>query len=314
MGLPTSQSTVELPALPRLTTTVPREYVHRASFAEVFLTGCTAQDDLRFSLTGQWPRAHTLFTSPGGGSHDPLLTAETFRQAGMFLAHAELGVPLHHRFVLGNLNYTTALQNLRIALSPTDFDLEAKCTEVTWRRGMASWLQLELSIRRQGNVVAHGSGSFGVIQQGVYRRLRAARKPWSGPAFDIRADRAPLPPASVGRGSTADVVLSATDSPTSWLLTPRLDHPILFDHADDHLPGMVLLEGARQAASALVAPRTMTPASASSSFRRYVELDRPCWIDITRVSPESGGMMTVEVTGRQDDETVFTSTITGPVG
>lgn len=313
MGLDTTQRGVELPALPRLTTTVPKEYVHRASLAEVFLTGCTERDDQRFSLTGQWPRAHTLFNGTDGNRHDPLQVAETFRQAGMFLAHAELGVPLSHRFVLWNLSYTTYLPELRITSSPTDFQLDARATEITWRRGMAGWLRLELSIRRDGILVANGAGSFSSIPPAVYTRLRSNHQAWSGAPFDLRGDRAPLAPVTVGRTARTDVVLSATDSPTRWLLTPDLDHPIFFDHTDDHLPGMVLLEGARQAASTLVAPHRMVPANASTDFFRYAELDRPCWIEIARVSPESNGLMTVEVVAEQDGERVFSSTITGPV-
>jgi hypothetical protein len=97
------------------------------------------------------------------------------------------------------------------------------------------------------------------------------------------------------------------------MLTPNLNHPILFDHSADHVPGMVLMEGARQAASALVGPQSFIPVSAANTFWRYVELDRPCWIDITHVTSEGGNTMTVEVTGRQDGQGAFSSTLTGTV-
>ncbi|WRZ95672.1 hypothetical protein OHB54_45785 [Streptomyces sp. NBC_01007] len=122
-----------------------------------------------------------------------------------------------------------------------------------------------------------------------------------------------MPPALVGRTRPADVVLTATSNPTRWLLTPDLNHPILFDHHNDHLPGMVLLEGARQAATAHLAPHTLIPANASTTFIRYAELDRPCWIDITHTTPETNGTTTIEITATQDTEPVFTTTITGPL-
>ena len=312
MGRGTTPQGVGLSALPLLTTTVPKEYVHRACLAEVFLTGCTADGPENFSLTGQWPRAHTLFTSADGSSHDPLQVAETFRQAGMFLAHAELGVPLGHRFVMWDLTYTTSPENLGITLAPTDFRLDARCTEITWRRGVAGSLRLDLSIHRDGALVAHGAGSFSTIPQAVYKRLRANRTPWSGAPFAIAESRSPLAPSAVGRVSTKDVVLSATQTPDRWLLTPDVTHPIFFDHANDHLPGMVLLEGARQAACAALAPQQVKPTNASTQFFRYAELDRPCSVEVTRITPESAGIVTVEVTGRQDEETVFVSTLTGP--
>ncbi|MEU4168917.1 AfsA-related hotdog domain-containing protein, partial [Streptomyces sp. NPDC026665] len=107
MNLITAESSPQTTALPRLTTTVPKEYVHRASLAEVFLTSCTAHGDLTYTLTGQWPRAHPYFTTPDGTRHDPLQVAETFRQAGMTIAHTALDVPLGHHFILWSLSHTT---------------------------------------------------------------------------------------------------------------------------------------------------------------------------------------------------------------
>ena len=315
MSLSASEIGVGLPALPRLTTTVPKEYVHRASLAEVFLSGCTAQDGgQRFSLTGQWPRAHTFFNSADGSSHDPLQAAETFRQAGMFVTHAEHEVPLGHHFVLWSLSCHTDLDQLRIASRPTDFDLDVSCPDSAPRgRASARRMGIGFALRRDGRPVAHGDGLYSVVTPAVYARLRAnrpERQPVSGgPAVAA----GPMPPAAVGRTSPADVVLTPTDAPDRWLLTPDLDHPILFDHGGDHLPGMVLLEAARQAACARLAPRALIPASTSTTFNRYVELDSPCWVDVTGVTPGSDDTVTVEVVGRQDGETVFTSTVRGPV-
>ncbi|MFG2941255.1 ScbA/BarX family gamma-butyrolactone biosynthesis protein [Streptomyces sp. NPDC048282] len=315
MSLSASEIGVGLPALPRLTTTVPKEYVHRASLAEVFLSGCTAQDGgQRFSLTGQWPRAHTFFNSADGSSHDPLQAAETFRQAGMFVTHAEHEVPLGHHFVLWSLSCHADLDQLRIDSRPTDFDLDVTCPDSAPRgRASARRMDIGFALRRDGRPVAHGDGLYSVVTPAVYARLRAGRperQPVSGgPAVTA----GPMPPAAVGRTSPADVVLTPTDAPDRWLLTPDLDHPILFDHDGDHLPGMVLLEAARQAACARLAPRALIPASTSTTFNRYVELDSPCWVDVTGVTPGSDDTVTVEVVGRQDGETVFTSTVRGPL-
>ncbi|MEU2336708.1 ScbA/BarX family gamma-butyrolactone biosynthesis protein [Streptomyces sp. NPDC013172] len=315
MSLSASEIGVGLPALPRLTTTVPKEYVHRASLAEVFLSGCTAQDEgVRFSLTGQWPRAHTFFNSADGSSHDPLQAAETFRQAGMFVTHAEHGVPLGHHFVLWSLSCHTDLEQLRISSRPTDFDLEVTCPDAA-PRGRASGrrMGIRFALHRDGRPVAHGDGLYSIVSPSVYARLRANRPDGGGTSEDTVAAADRMAPSVVGRTSPADVVLTQTGEPDRWLLTPDLGHPILFDHGGDHLPGMVLLEGARQAACARLAPRTLIPASTSTEFHRYVELDSPCWIDVTSVTSRGDGTATVTVVGRQDGETVFASTVSGPV-
>ncbi|WP_240362091.1 AfsA-related hotdog domain-containing protein [Streptomyces sp. RLB1-9] len=52
----------------------------------------TNDGNTHYTLTAQWPRAHTFFTTPDGTHHHPLQAAETIRQTGIYLAHAELGI------------------------------------------------------------------------------------------------------------------------------------------------------------------------------------------------------------------------------
>lgn len=148
--------------LPQLTTTVPREYVHRSSLAEVFLTGCTKIDDNVFSLTGQWPRAHTFFTSADGTSHDPVQAGETIRQVGLFLCHAEYGVPLGHNVLLWTLGFESDLSQLHIGSSPTELELIATCTDFAWKGNRFSGF-LRVTIRRNGEVAASGTALFSCV-------------------------------------------------------------------------------------------------------------------------------------------------------
>ncbi|MFD5452073.1 ScbA/BarX family gamma-butyrolactone biosynthesis protein [Streptomyces sp. NPDC127100] len=311
MSLHTAAHDTALPALPRLTTTVPKEYVHRASLAEVFLTGCTAQGNDQFSLTGQWPRTHALFNSPDGKSHDPLQVAETFRQAGMFLAHAELGVPLGQRFIMWNLTYTTNPHHLTITNHPTDFDLHAHCTDITRRRGTATRMHMQLTIHRAGHLLAHGNGTFSAIPPAVYQRLRNHHTPPTTP-YNPTTHRNPLPPTTIGRTTTTDVLLTPTTTPHRYLLTPDHNHPILFDHTDDHLPGMVLLQAARQAANTTT-PHTLTPTHATTHFHHYSEHNQPTYIDITHTTTHPNNTTTIHITGHQNNNTIFNTTINGPI-
>ncbi|WP_033324703.1 ScbA/BarX family gamma-butyrolactone biosynthesis protein [Streptomyces yerevanensis] len=301
---------VPAPAVPGLTTTVPKEYVHRASLAEVFLTRCARQSENHFSLSGQWPRAHTFFQAADGSRHDPLLTAETFRQAGLFLAHAELGVPLGYHFVMWDLWFSTELDQLHIGSTPTDIELSAVCTDITFRGGRATGFRMELSIRRGGTVVAVGGGRFTCISPAVYRRLRGSRL-----GCDLSSRRGlprpTMPPATVGRDRPEDVVLSPTEQPNRWLLKPDPDHPVLFDHEGDHYPGMVLLEAARQATCGLMRPYTITPSAISTVFHRYAEFDEACIIEATPTASQERDLAAIEVTGHQDGRQVFTSLLTG---
>ncbi|MFI1734578.1 ScbA/BarX family gamma-butyrolactone biosynthesis protein [Streptomyces acidicola] len=292
----------------KLTTTVPRELVHRAAVAEVMLTDWKRLDDTHFDMTAQWPRGHSFFTPVEGVHHDPLIAAETIRQIGALLAHAEFGVPFGHQFLLEELSLTVHPEQLRIAQTPAALDLEVLCKEVKRRGNRLTGMCYETRVLREGRLAASGRFSFGCIAPAVYRRLRPERvfAPGHGPI----PLTAPVAPQSVGRTSPADVVLSPTAEPNHWQLRVDTRHPVLFDHQVDHVPGMVLLEAARQGATAVLGGSSILPLGIECEFRKYAELDRPCLIDALRLPKAPYAPDTVLVTGHQDGQIVFSATVT----
>ncbi|MWA07957.1 hypothetical protein E5671_01805 [Streptomyces sp. BA2] len=289
--------------LPRLTTTVPKEYVHRASLAEVFLTSCENSGGHIFSLTGQWPRAHTFFNSPDGRSHDHLQAVETVRQIGLYLAHTEFGVPLGNHFVMRDISATTYPEHMGIGHTPSDLKIETIWTSE--RRDLLSGVNV--TIRRGDHVVAVGEGHFTCVSPAAYRRLR-------GTAAEAAIDYRPTGqvPADFGRTLPNDLVLAPTDQPTIWRLNPDPTHPVMFDHGGDHIPGMVLLEAARQGACALLGPgTTMVPTQTVNRFQRYVEFGTPCWIEAVPLPVQQPGMFSVVVTGHQDGHQAFSTELSG---
>jgi hypothetical protein len=107
-----------------------------------------------------------------------------------------------------------------------------------------------------------------------------------------------------------DVVLSPVGEPDRWQLRVDTRHPVLFDHMVDHVPGMLLLEAARQAAAATLGHACL-PLAVASEFLRYVELDAPCAIEACLVAGTGEeGARTVLVTGRQGGATVCRCTVT----
>jgi hypothetical protein len=293
--------------LPSLTTTVPRELVHRASVAEVMLTGWERRDDSRFTVTGQWPRLHGFFTSVEG-LHDPLIVAETVRQAGILLAHAEFGVPLDHHFLMWDLSIEVRPPHLVIGHVPASLGIDVACTDVKRRRQNLTGAHYEMVIRRDGQVAATARTTFTCTSPAVYQRLRGF--PATGGARQPLPLRAPTAPHTVGRVSPTDVVLSPAEEANRWWLRADTRHPVLFDHPVDHVPGMVLLEAARQATAAYL-DRPCVPLGVASEFKRYAELDAPCLIQACHApGPVCGAPETVVVTGCQEGEMVFRSTVT----
>ncbi|MFD7898163.1 ScbA/BarX family gamma-butyrolactone biosynthesis protein [Streptomyces sp. NPDC059743] len=297
------------PVAPQLTTTVPREYVHRAAMAEVLLTGWRRMDERRFSVTGQWPRLHGFFSAVDG-LHDPLLAAETIRQVGSLLAHAEFGTPLGHHFLLRDLSLTVEPRHLAIGGVPAGLDLDVFCPQIRTRGGELAGLRYEAVVRRDGQTVATGGASFVCAAPAVYRRLRGERAARS----DVRRPplTAPVPPSSVGRSAAYDVVLSPTGEEHIWRLRVDTGHPVLFDHPVDHIPGMVLLEAARQAANSVLRGGACVLTGFTAEFPRFAELDLECLIELRRLPEQFHGLSSVLVTGRQEGEPVFTCVVSAP--
>jgi hypothetical protein len=293
-------------AFQSLTSTVPKELVHRASVAEVMLTDWARSGDHHFALAAQWPRGHSFFTNVDG-CHDPLIAAETIRQAGLLLAHAEYGIPFGHRFLVSDLGVAVRPAHLRVDKAPASLELDVRCRDVKERRGEVTGFGIEVEIHRDGGLVATGGGTLTCIAPRVYQRLRGARGPDRAPVLPLTA---PEPPQTVGRMSPMDVVLSPVGEPDRWQLRVDTRHPVLFDHTVDHVPGMLLLEAARQAATATLGHACL-PLSVAGEFLQYVELDAPCTIGARLAAgTDEEGARTVLVTGRQDGASVFRCTVT----
>jgi hypothetical protein len=293
---------------PSLTTTVPKEFVHRAAVAEVMLTSWKRQDDTHFTVTAQWPRSHSFFTPSEGGLHDPLIVAETVRQVGALLAHAEYGVPLGRHFLMWALDIAVEPGGLLVGDAPASLELVVTATDVKCRGNSLVQFGYEATILRDGVPAARGAASFSTATPAVYSRLRGRQDLTRIRALPLTA---PASPQSVGRISPVDVVLSPADEPHRWQLRVDTRHPVLFDHPVDHVPGMVLVEAARQAAVAVL-ERSSTPLlRMSSSFKRYVELDEPCLIEATQLGCSAEGTTeSVRVTGRQNGTEVFECLVT----
>lgn len=292
-----------------LTMTVPKELVHRSTVAEVMLTDWNRVDDTHFVMSAEWPRGHSFFTPVADGYHDPLIGCETVRQIGILLGHAEFGVPFGHQFLVWDLDLAVRPQHLRVGCGPASLSIDVHCTEINRRGRNLSGLRFEAVFHRDGNIVATGGGSFSCMAPAVYRRVRGEHIP--GGNRDQLPLISPAAPQSVGRTSPMDVVLSPTNEQNRWQLLPDTRHPVLFEHAVDHVPGMVLVEAARQATAAALGRPSYLPLAIANEFKRYVELDSPCMIEASPLpGTSSEGERSVLVTAHQGGSLVFNSTVT----
>ncbi|TDT23050.1 A-factor biosynthesis hotdog protein [Streptomyces sp. BK208] len=295
-------------AAPTLTTTVAREFVHRAAFAEVFLTGWRATGQDTFTVTAQWPRSHSFYTSEHG-VHDPMLMAETVRQTFPLLAHAAYGMPFGYQLSWSHFQLTLNPQAMRIERTPAEIELRVRCSDIRYQRGLPASMSMDIEALRDGATLAVAGTRFGCHSPKIYERLRAGRAGVSEVFAGAPRPTDPAPCAAVGRTRREDVVLSPSGTPRRWQLRLDTDHPVLFDHAVDHAPGMVLLEAVRQAATAASAgfgPGILT--ALDIVFHRYVEFGSPCWLethDETLIS--AGARSRTRISAHQDGTPVFTA-------
>jgi hypothetical protein len=301
----------EPPDAPGVPETIPvtKELAHRTTEADVFPVRWRRISETRFRFTAHWPAAHAFFGPVDDRHQDPMVVGETLRQASMVLAHAEFGAPADTHFVMWDLTVHTDPSALLLSDAAEPVDVDVVCSEIRRRgRGLHS-MRTTMEFHRAGRFVARGTGSTGCTSPLAYRRLRARQLAEVGTPVPLLPG---ISPALAGRSRAEDVVLAPADRPGVWRLRVDTGHPVLFPRPNDHVPGMVLFEAARQAATAASGRHPFLPRSMTADFSRYAELHSPCWIEteILDEDPQDSRETTVRVSGRQDGESVFSATLT----
>jgi 2-oxo-3-(phosphooxy)propyl 3-oxoalkanoate synthase len=273
------------------TRTIDRTLVHREALGEVFVTGSYRTDGDTYQATAQLPRSHAYF-----GDHlirpsryDPLLLLESCRQTALAGAHLHYGVPSDHKFVLTRLALqVTAPEALEIGETPGVLDMRVTTPDLRMRDGRVTGFDSTMSLAIDGQEIGRADVGLRFKSPSAYKKLRLdgrdGQPPPSSSAHEPEPPGLPLYPAYVGRTDPANVLLLGAqitgDQQASALLRIPGKHPSLFDHAQDHLPGMLLAEGARQLAVHLVLEKyglsvaKMILTSIDATFSRFGELDQ----------------------------------------
>jgi 2-oxo-3-(phosphooxy)propyl 3-oxoalkanoate synthase len=295
--------------------TAPRDLVHRRSIGEVLLTDEWRRLGLHhFKVGAQWPRGHGFYTPIDGRWHDPLLAAESIRQASSLVSHVFYDLPPDHPTLMTGLSITLSPDALCLDGRPVDVELTIFCTDVTLRRQQLAGMVMDVELARGEEHLGHGRMALSCMPHSVYRRLRGAHSevPDSLPEQPV-----PLPPHVVGRALASDVVLGrplsgsgeANAAEEVWPLHVNWAHPTLFDHPTDHVPGMLLLESSRQAAQRLLGPGAVLVTTMVNHFYRYVEFAMPCLVR-ARLSKSAQGIHEVRVVAEQNGDVVYECVLT----
>ncbi|GAA0598558.1 hypothetical protein HPO96_21265 [Kribbella sandramycini] len=279
--------------------------VRKEKSDEALVLDWRALPDLVQQVTVRWPQQHSFYTE--GDRYTPLLFTETLRQALALLSHDVHEIPLGHR--LGWERIRSWINAKALAVGDADVvTLQVSHPSVTRRRLGSTYLVSRIDALI-GNLHAGGAEvHYSAHPPAIYNRLR-------GPYADAkdafqRAIPVPaaVPAALVGRGDTGNVVLSPTEDAHTWQLRVDTTHRVLFDHPHDHIPGMVLLEAAAQAAQACL-PVPVTTTGFDTQFFRYVEFDQPCFFTAEPGPPTPQGRSVVQIHATQSGHPVCTAAI-----
>lgn len=279
---------------------VPRGSVHREHAAEVFLTDARARAARtpspapvhRFTAAALLPADHPHYSAHTGAANrglEPMLLLECCRQAETYAAHAFYGVEADAAFILKRWSLSllpgvfTPRPNDE---APTELVIDARTRGLRTVAGAARGLVQDFDLWAVERPVAHARIEVGYMSRPAYTVLRARGR---GTAPQLSVDwppqaGEPVAPWLVGRVRAQDALLldlRSTPETTTAILRLPTDNPTLLDHAQDHVPGTVLVEAARQLATvAADRHRGMPPdrtvmTAMNASFRAYAELDSP---------------------------------------
>ncbi|MFH8380952.1 ScbA/BarX family gamma-butyrolactone biosynthesis protein [Kitasatospora sp. NPDC018058] len=255
---------------------VPRASVHKAADAEVLLTDAQRLGTGRFAVAARWDRDHYL-AHHGGPAADPVMLVETTRQTAIHLSHRFLDIPYGMPFVLSeaSVDLTEALPPVGPEHLTVGLDVVCHPPAEGARRLR---LELEADVLLRHRVIGRTRLRWQPMEPSRYTMLRhRGREPRTSPLPE--PPRIPLSPATVGQRTERDVLIAADPMrANAWWLRLDLDHPVLFDHESDHVPGMALVEAFRQAGRVAAAdhrPGAGGVTLLTVEFTAFGELDAP---------------------------------------
>lgn len=274
--------------LPELTytATVDHALIHRRHASEAFLTDAVRTGPATFVAAALLPAWHQHYGAHTGPSRhrDPLLLLECVRQAETFAAHTMFGAERDAHFVLRHWNaefgrFPHGYGEAELLLTATTANRRAV-------RDRLRGLDLDVELWSDGRRVGHVAMSVGYLSAAAFRVVRARAN--DGPPVSTEdlspTAGTPVRPGAVGRRRATDVLLldvaAARDEVTARLRVAT-ENRSLFDHPQDHVPAMVLLEGARQLAALATAewsgraPEHTELVAQESTFDTYAELTAP---------------------------------------
>ncbi|MBN8883274.1 MAG: hypothetical protein J0H73_13285 [Salana multivorans] len=248
---------------------VLKRQVHKNAGEEVLLSSYAPDDELTMTARTRWPGRHDYYRLDRGA--DVFLLVETFRQMTILIGHELFQVPPESVFVMDRCSLRLASRD---AVCGNDVTVRVRAAEVEAKGARVYRLGVEaLFFDGAGRELASGDGSLRILPRRLYQRLRAGSAGVTNLSVvrDVPTSGTPLELRLLDRQAGA----------RTWELRFDPLDPFFFDHAVDHVPGMLLISAMRDAAARSLDGATCV--GLSVEFVRYLELDEPVHV---RVRPD----------------------------
>lgn len=299
--------------------TIPRTLTHKRRIENVYLTSLSQTSEADFVVGAYVPQANVFLNEMRSHPGDVTLTiAEIGRQAGMAVCHEYLGVAHANAFILNSAGMEMLPAIHAVDWSADDslvINISVKETSHAEDGSLRS-IGASEEFYANGVLVCRQFNDWAIQPVARYRRLRelsrnkARRDTAADPRVggmkiqgNVQAKRSVLSDSYwVGQGGACFVAILKVDQ----------NNLFFFDHANDHVPGMLILEGMRELASDLSTrfswPDEHQPRirGLEMGFRNFAELDAPVTL-IARLgegSPEQGQPLSLRLEARQSGKTV----------
>jgi hypothetical protein len=273
----------------------------RISRADALVTDLRTTGPDAFEATVRLPSADRFHGPVGRRTHDPLLLLESVREAGLLVALSEYEVPANFKFIVHQMMFRVDPAGLRTRGSkPVDIVITISADEIRRRRQNFAGMRFEFACMRDGQQFGRVEYRWSCLSPDAYLGVRGEYKD-AVPA--VSGASVPVRPKLVGRHDMIDVMLAKSPDGVGWRLRVDPQHPELFDHPTDHVPGNALIEAVRQAALLVTGKPHALPVAGDIDFHHYVEFGRPSVVQAEKQDE------TVNVKVCQDDRIAMVADI-----
>lgn len=273
--------------------TIPRNLAHKRRLENVYVTSlCPSGPNSEFVFGAFVPQSNAYINDMRAYPGDVALSIiEIGRQIGIALSHEYLGVKPQQTFVLDTMVFE-ALPALHAHDWLANDKLWGQATidqQVHNEQGELSSARAQGRIHAGDDCVCAQSSNWSILPRDRYQRLREIARARNVRRMSEATDTVPLGPGFLVsldaqlRRPVLEPGLWVSSNACRFVATLHVDQRNLFffDHDNDHVPGMLVLEGMRSMALDIVGKfSSHTPGPAvlrriEVAFKNFAELDAP---------------------------------------